>query len=134
MEVAAVAGLLGLGYFVSRLGAPRGGAPRPMDPSHTTIPALEGFLPAARAPDRDALTQTPKGASAVGFGPELDQMFQYPNGQTYPSEPHPGPYGQPLGYATQQPPLAPLQGRSGQFSPDPVPLEMNKPLVEFRSD
>ena len=134
MEVAAVAGLLGLGYFVSRLGASRGGAPRPMDPSHTTIPALEPFLPAARAPDRDALTQTPKGASAVGFGPELDQMFQYPNGQTYPSEPHPGPYGQPLGYATQQPPLAPLQGRPGQFTPDPVPLEMNKPLVEFRSD
>lgn len=134
MEVAAIAGLLGLGYFVSRLGR-RGPVDRPTVPDHPTIPAsTEGFMPAARAPNSDALTQTPKGASAVGFGPELDQMFQYPNGQTYPSEPHPGPYGQPLGYATQQPPLAPLQGRPGQFTPDPVPLETNRPMVEFRSD
>ena len=134
MEVAAVAGLLGLGYFVSRLGA-RGSAARPTLPDHSTIPAAsEGFMPAARAPDRDALTQNTKGASLVGFGPELDQMYQVTNGQTYPSEPHPGPYGQPLGYATQQPPLAPLQGRPGQFTADPVPSEINKPLVEFRSD
>jgi hypothetical protein len=61
-------------------------------------------------------------------------MYQYPNGQTYPSEPHPGPYGQPLGYATQRPPLAPLAGAPGDFAPNPSPLEVNKPLVEMRSD
>ena len=120
MEVAAVAGLLGLGYFVSRLGAPR--VQRPMDPVHTTIPALEPFMPAARAPDRDALTQTPKGASAVGFGPELDQMFQYPNGQTYPSEPHPGPYGQPSAMPRSNP-----RWRPSKAAPD------SSRLTPFRS-
>lgn len=94
----------------------------------------EGFLPGARAPDSAVLTQTPKGASAVGFGPELDMMYQYPNGQTYPSEPNPGPYGTSLGYATQQPPLAPIAGPPGPFVPKPSPTEVNKPLVEYRSD
>lgn len=145
-SIAALGGLLGLSYLVSRI--PTGGPQKKPEEELTTgyaappqglaapvaAPSREGFLPAARAPDRDALTQTPKGASAVGFGPELDMMYQYPNGQTYPSEPHPGPYGQPLGYATQRPPLAPLAGPPGDFAPNPSPLEVNKPLVEMRSD
>lgn len=137
-SIAALGGLLGLSYLVSRIPNTR----KPEDELTTGYSAappgeparVEGFLPAARAPDRDVLTQTPKGASAVGFGPELDMMYQYPNGQTYPSEPHPGPYGQPLGYATQRPPLAPLAGAPGDFAPNPSPLEVNKPLVEMRSD
>jgi hypothetical protein len=133
MEVVALAGLLGAAFVVSKFS-------RKQHKSNDEImfdaqaQVSEGFLPAQRGPDRQALTQTPKGASAVGFGPELDMMFQQPNGQTYPSEPSPGPYGQPLGYATQQPPLAPLQGRPGQFTPNPIASENNRPQVEFRSD
>ena len=64
-------------------------------------------MPAARGPNSDPLTIAPKGASATGFGPELDMMYQMPNGQTYPSEPSPGPYGTALGYASNKPPYAP---------------------------
>ena len=157
MEIATLGGLLGLSYLVTRLSGktaapaeervqmPAGAASltagysispdgQPQRFTGAGAGAIEGFLPAARAPDRDVLTQTPKGASAVGFGPELDMMYQYPNGQTYPSEPHPGPYGQPLGYATQRPPTAPASVHSGQFSPNPSPLEVNRPMVEMRSD
>jgi hypothetical protein len=95
---------------------------------------VEGFMPAQRGTDTSALTLAPKGGSAVGFGPELDMMYQYPNGQTYPSEPNPGPYGTALGYATQQPPLAPIAGPPGPFVPKPSPLDVNKPLVEYRGD
>ena len=122
MEVAALAGLLGLSYLVSKV--PQG--------QKQESDTKEGFVPAARGPDSSALQQTPKGASAVGFGPELDMMYKTPNGQTYPSEPHPGPYGTALGYATQKPPLAPLA--SPDFFPEPQPIDSNKPLVEYRSD
>lgn len=133
MEVVALGGLLAAAFVVSKFS-------RKHHKSNEEImfdaqaQVSEGFLPAQRGPDRQALTQTPKGAAAVGFGPELDMMFQQPGGQTYPSEPSPGPYGQPLGYATQQPPLAPLQGRPGQFTPNPIASENNRPQVEFRSD
>lgn len=126
MEVATLAGLLGLSYLVTKFS--RNGT--------QFADQKEGFAlspnSAQRGPDVDVLTQTAKGASAVGFGPELDMMYQTPNGKTYPSEPHPGPYGQPLGYATQVPPLAPYASPDPQ--PDPMPLETNRPMVEFRSD
>jgi hypothetical protein len=133
MEVVVLGGLLAAGWAVSKY-AKAG----PKTPAQIMLQAQsqtsEGFLPAQRGLDREPMTQTAKGASVVGFGPELDMMYQTPNGQTYPSEPSPGPYGQPLGYATQQPPLAPLQGRPGQFTPSPVAPENNRPQVEFRSD
>ena len=133
MEVVVLGGLLAAGWAVSKY-AKAG----PKTPEQIMLKAQaqinEGFLPAQRGLDREPMTQTAKGASVVGFGPELDMMYQTPNGQTYPSEPSPGPYGQPLGYATQQPPLAPLQGRPGQFTPSPVASENNRPQVEFRSD
>ena len=125
MEVAVLGGLLGAGYLVSRFTQKRVPVQQKIN---------EGFYPAQRGPDSQALTQTPKGSSAIGFGPELDMMYQQPGGQTYPSEPGPGPYGTAFGYATQKPPLAPTQGRSGQFSPDPIASENNAPLVEFRND
>jgi hypothetical protein len=137
MEALVLAGLLGAGYVVSRVVGTK--TPRANTPEELKSQGLEqarfseGFYPAQRGPDSQALTQTLKGGSVVGFGPELDMMYQTSGGQTYPSEPNPGPYGTALGYATQRPPLAALQG-SGQFSPDPSPSENNLPQVEFRSD
>jgi hypothetical protein len=130
MEAAALAGLVGLGYVVSRLtGTPKkregfqnkqpgqdpypraGEFPMTFKPGSQTV--------ALKSPPNSALALTPQGASAVAPSPELDQMYTTPNGRTYPAEPSPGPYGMPVGYATQQPPLAPP-------NPSPVasPAEM----------
>lgn len=129
MEAITLAGLLGLSYLVTKFS--RNGTQ-----FSENSQKAEGFTPspnsAQRGPDSDVITQTRKGASAIGFGPELDMMYQTPNGKTYPSEPHPGPYGQPLGYATQVPPLAPYP--SPDPHAEPVALETNRPMVEFRSD
>lgn len=134
MEVAALGGLVGLGYIVSRLAGNRPlqqkkgkegkegfqnrkqvtfNDPNPMffKPGSQTV--------ALKSPPTSALAQTPQGASAVAPSPELDLMYQTPNGRTYPSEPSPGPYGMPVGYATQQPPLAPKQ----LDGPSPMTLE-----------
>jgi hypothetical protein len=89
-------------------------------------------MPAARGPNADPLTVAPKGASATGFGPELDMMYQMPNGQTYPSDPSPGPYGTALGYASNKPPYAP--GVTPGTQPAPSPIDSNIPMTEFRSD
>ena len=117
MEAAALAGLVGIGYVVSRLtGGPKtkrqiskegfdnpkpraGEFPTTMKPGSQTV--------ALKSPPTSALALTPQGASAVAPAPELDMMYQTPNGRTYPSEPSPGPYGMPVGYATQRLPLAP---------------------------
>ena len=144
MEVAALAGLLGLGFMVSKTGQKKK-QEAPSEPSSHMIPATdtsgplfrknnvrEGFLPAARGPSGDALTIAPKGAAATGFGPELDMMYQMPNGQTYPSEPSNGPYGTALGYASNQPPYAP--GFLPGTMPSPSPIESNIPMTEYRSD
>ena len=113
MEVAALAGLLGLGFMVSKTGQKKK-QDSSIPSSHTQPPvdrtgplfrqqaSREGFLPAARGPNGDALTIAPKGAAATGFGPDLDMMYQMPNGQTYPSEPSNGPYGTALGYASNR--------------------------------
>ena len=126
MEAVTLAGLLGLSYLVTKFSQRK--------PSNG--PSQEGFTSnstsAQRGPDQDALTQNRKGGSAVGFGPELDMMYRTPNGQTYPSEPNPGPYGQPLGYATQVPPLAPYVVPGSK--PVPQPIDAVRPMVEFRSD
>jgi hypothetical protein len=89
-------------------------------------------MPAARGLNSDPLTVAPKGASATGFGPELDMMYQMPNGQTYPSEPSPGPYGTAMGYASNKPPYAP--GVTPGTQPAPSPIDSNIPMMEFRSD
>ena len=138
MEVAALAGLLGLGFIVSKTGQKKKmtTAGTKSIVSDTSGPLLthgrEGFLPAARGPNGDALTVAPKGASATGFGPELDMMYQTSNGQTYPSEPSSGPYGTAFGYASNKPPYAP--GATPGTRPSPVPIESNVPMVEYRSD
>jgi len=128
MEAAALAGLVGLGYAVSRLAGPSkkkegfqnapGGNPNgygmTFKPNSQTV--------ALKSPPTSALALTPQGASAVAPSPELDLMYKMINGQTYPSEPSPGPYGMPVGYATQQPPLAPPSRRTEGFAPEPMSL------------
>lgn len=149
MEIAALSGLLGLGYLISKASSTKEGfngatarnarAAASIPPANREYPLLttpqglrEGFMPAARGPNSDPLTLAPKGASAVGFGPELDMMYQMPNGQTYPSEPSPGPYGTALGYASNKPPYAP--GVTPGTQPAPSPIDSNVPMMEFRSD
>jgi len=120
METLAVAGLVGLGYVVSRLA--------------NKTQTKEGFQSeygmfkqgsqtvAQRAPTESFINQTPQGSNPVGSGPDLDLMYQLPSGQTLPSTPNPTPYGMPVGYATQQPPL--VNARPGpQYAPKPVCLE-----------
>jgi len=143
MEVAALAGLLGLGFVVSKTGQKKkvdSSSSLPsshvLPPADRTAPLFppthEGFLPAARGRNSDPLTVAPKGAAATGFGPELDRMYQTPNGQTYPSEPSNGPYGTALGYATQKPPYA--SGFLPGTQPSPSPIDSNVPMMEMRSD
>lgn len=152
MEIAALSGLLGLGYLISKASSTKEGfngaiaknakAAASIPPANREYPLLttpqpqpgvrEGFMPAARGPNSDPLTVAPKGASATGFGPELDMMYQMPNGQTYPSEPSPGPYGTALGYASNKPPYAP--GVTPGTQPAPSPIDSNVPMMEFRSD
>jgi len=152
MEIAALSGLLGLGYLISKASGNKEGFNGGMDknykagasipPSDKVYPLLttpkrqqgvrEGFIPAARGMNSDPLTTAPKGASATGFGPELDMMYKMPNGQTYPSEPSNGPYGTALGYSSNTPPYAP--GYTPGTQPAPSPIDSNVPMMEFRSD
>ena len=154
MEIAALSGLLGLGYLISKVSGTKEGfndknahnvvkkASSTIPPADREYPLLttpqpqprlrEGFMPAARGLNSDPLTIAPKGASAVGFGPELDMMYQAPNGHTYPSEPSTGPYGTAFGYASNKPPYAP--GVVPGLNPTPSPIESNIPMMEYRSD
>ena len=156
MEVAALSGLLGLGYLVSKASEKKKDnskvtaqqaqfrnnlSSQTLPPADREFPLLtrngttkirESFMPAARAPNSDSLTLAPKGSAATGFGPELDLMYKMPNGQTYPSEPSTGPYGTAFGYASNKPPYAP-QLISGT-QPAPSPIDSNVPMTEYRSD
>ena len=150
MELAALSGLLGLGYIVSKASQKKANSEqftssipnkssRTLPPADREYPLLqqpmysnEGFMPAARGPNTDPLTLAPKGAAATGFGPELDMMYQTPNGQTYPSEPSSGPYGTAFGYASNKPPYAPRA--TPGTKPAPSAIDSNIPMMEYRSD
>lgn len=118
MEAVTLLGLLGLGYVVAKTAGPAQQAQ-----------TKEGFVvadgkqvaaidtPTATANVRSA----PKGGSARGAPTELDLMYKYPNGQTYPSEPRPGPYGMPIGYANQQAP--PYSAKAVGPGPSPENIE-----------
>ena len=131
MEVLALSGLVGLGYMVSRLaGKTKEGfnskaenAPMTFKPGSKTV--------ALKSPPTSALALTPQGSSAVGNGAELDLMYTTPNGQTYPSEPSPGPYGMPVGYATQQPPLAVPRPTAGQR---PLPRSVEDSTAQVKQN
>jgi hypothetical protein len=140
MEAAALAGLVGIGWIVSRLGGPSkkknnegfqssqnpypksGEFPMTFKPGSQTV--------ALTSPPYSALALTPQGAAAVAPSPELDMMYKTINGQTYPSEPSPGPYGMPVGYATQKPPLAP-PNPTNQPGPSPSSLEDSTAQVQL---
>ena len=155
MEVAALSGLLGLGYMISKASerkktvtssdlsptvaiGPQRSPSQSLPPSDHQQPLFqspriqEAFVPAARGRNSDPLTLASKGGSAVGFGPELDMMYQASNGQTYPSDPSKGhgPYGNAFGYATQPT----MSQRISGISPTPQPIDSNVALMEFRSD
>jgi hypothetical protein len=155
MEVAALSGLLGLGFLVSKASERKKPVkasdlspvvPATRTPSQTLPPSdvqqplltrptiKESFVPAARGRNSDPLTLATKGSSAVGFGSELDMMYHTSNGQSYPSDPslgH-GPYGNAFGYATQHPPYSAPSFSGTQ--PTPQPIESNVAMMEFRSD
>jgi hypothetical protein len=145
MEAVALAGLLGAGWVVSRLaGKPtkkgakegfqaQGQNPKPKDGEFPMTFKPGSQTVALKSPPTSALALTPQGASAVAPAPELDMMYTTPNGRTYPSEPSPGPYGMPVGYATQQPPLAPP---NPSFNPGPAPstLEDNTAQVQMNPE
>lgn len=115
MEAAALAGLVGLGWLVANVAGPK----------------KEGFQSPSTGNPRNLppgpLLNTPKGASTVGAPAELDLMYKTPGGQTYPSEPRPGPYGSPLGYASQRPPITPLMPIDA--APAPQSIEAVAPSV-----
>lgn len=147
MEALALASLLGVGWGVSRLAGPKKKPSKEgfQTPGATNAPMT--FKPGSQtvaltSPPTSALALTPQGANPVAPAPELDMMYRTPNGQTYPSEPSPGPYGMPVGFATQQPPLAPpYRGQPGpmpsapedhtaQVQMNPSGLEANPTYLE----
>jgi hypothetical protein len=107
MEVITLGGLVGLGYIVSRLSEKKDGTQGnnaagckvptipPKMPKSEFAEAFRGqqgqarstenFMPAARGPDSIPLTLNPKGASVVGYGPNLDLMYTIPAGGDYQS-------------------------------------------------
>ncbi len=119
MEVAALIGLIGLGYGVAKLS-------EPTKEKGTIVPPIPG---ATRPKVNEGFTNSrPIGGAARGFAPDLDQMYKLPSGQSYPSEPSPGPHGNAFGYATQKPPIAPKVDFDS-IMPAPESLEATKPSV-----
>lgn len=135
MEVAALSGLLGLGYLISKASERKKTvSTSDLQPTVASSPAVhEAFVPAARGRNTDPLTLATKGSSAVGFGPELDRMYQAADGQTYPSDPSrgQGPYGSAFGYATQQG-YSSASHSGTQAAPQPI--DSSIAMMEFRSD
>jgi hypothetical protein len=121
METVAVAGLVGLGYLVSRL-ANKTREGFNGDSQDYGMFKTGSQTVARRGPTESFIDRTSQGANPVGHNPELDLQYQLPNGQTLPSTPNPSPYGLPVGYATQKAPLTnPVP--QGDLLPKPVCLE-----------
>jgi hypothetical protein len=134
MEVAALAGLLGLGVVISKSSQPKK-TPSTNDSHQSSshmIPPKDKQYSLMNGGRRINENFQNKGSSASGFGPELDMLYQTPNGQTYPSEPSNGPYGTAFGYASNKPPYAP--GFTPGTKPSQSPIDSNVPMVEYRSD
>jgi len=74
------------------------------------------------------------GPNSTVSATELDIMYTTSGGQTYPSEPNPGPqYGGPITYTTGMPPFRNLTGKSSGQGPMPEPIESATPLVQMVS-
>ena len=145
MEVAVLGGLVSLGYAMSKyFDEKKNGVPTSTGTSTAAMqppaggtgpkPYLapmnigEGFQNQAPGVQYPSPSHSLK-SSVNGFAPELDIMFQQPDGQTYPSEPMPGrQQGNAFDYATKRP-RAPASGL-----PQPEPLDTQAAMVEMRSD
>lgn len=103
MEVVALAGLLGLGYAVTKLSTPTSSDDAPISYKKGNSSLREAFNSAAPiGPPNTPLTNMPKGGSAKGAYQELDMMYATPGGHIYPSEVNPGPQGSAFGYASKK--------------------------------
>jgi len=196
MELAALSGLMAIGYAVSQLASPSkptnqvktegfralglGVLPQPTPPSEPAVPfpteyytvGLQQYLTKDESSKITELNNRLNSLSAAGStdgvkalkaqiqtivgkaatrrseargedstkaasntamaATELDIMYRTPGGQTYPSEPNPGPhYGGPISYATGMPPIR-KQNDQGQ-GPMPEPIESATPLVQMVS-
>jgi hypothetical protein len=129
MEFAALSGLLGLGYVVSKSSQKKKTLPPSTDQLQPSLSLKKEPFVGSQTGSKSAPTQP---VQTKGFGPELDLMYKMPNGHTYPSEPSNGPYGTAFGYASNKPPYAP-QLFSGT-TPSPSPIDSNTPMTEYRSD
>ena len=121
METVAVAGLVGLGYLVSRLANKTREGFNGNSQDYGMFKSGSQTV-ARRGPTESFVDRTSQGANPVGHNPELDLQYQLPNGQTLPSTPNPTPYGLPLAYSTQQAPLA-NPTPQGDLLPKPTCLE-----------
>ena len=129
MEVAALAGLVGMGYVVSRFSQ----KPVARPALNTKSSQPEAFRNKTEAftnqqNSADIKQSIPKSllTSQSGSPQNLDLKYYTVGGTLIPSEPKPGPYGMPLDFATKMPTVSSF--------PKPVPLESQQAMVEMRSD
>ena len=94
-EYVALAGLLGLGFAVTKLSTPTSSDDTPISYKKNSSPLREAFNTGT------PLTNMPKGGSAKGAHQELNLMYATPGGHIYPSEVNPGPQGSAFGYASK---------------------------------
>lgn len=143
MEAAALLLLIGAGFAVAKTAGP---SPKlgKADPRvkegytsdrdlvvHANI-AKDPYVNPRNLPPNSVLMNTAKGANAKGSGAELDLLYRTSTGQTYPSEPQPGPYyGKQTDFATTVSDL-PLSGSPNPESPAAVKpsVAMNPTGVE----
>lgn len=129
MELAAVAGLFGLGYAVTRLSSTTTSqtpASAPISDKRQGM-VRESFQSAVpTGPPGRPLTDMIKGGSAKGAMQELNMLYATPGGQIYPSEISPGPQGSSFSYGSGS-------IKKEGFAPDPTPLESATPQVQMNA-
>ena len=127
MEVVALAGLLGLGFAVTKLSTPSSTDDTPISYKKKGSSLREAFDTSAPiGPPNTPLTNMPKGGSAKGAYQELDLMYAAPGGHIYPSEVNPGPQGSAFGYASK-----PDTTQDYGSSPAPQSIETATAQVKF---
>lgn len=127
MEVIAVAGLLGLGYAVTKLSNPdEQQAPIAMKGNGKIREAFQSAAP--RGPASDPLTKAAKGASPIAAQQELDLMYATPGGQVYPSELNPGPQGTAFAYGNESRAVEPMNN-----GVQPESIDTATPQVKMNS-
>jgi hypothetical protein len=108
MEVAAFAGLAGLGYALSRLTGKKEGFEnsdqQQQNQSFMQFLKPESQTVARKSAPTTIYDTTPQGASyrTKQSAAELDMLYDAPPGNSFSSEPRAGPYGMPLSFATQR--------------------------------